>query len=191
MKIGNVNVRISVVTIAVVALFAIALLVTYILTGDNSLLIWGIPTLILLLVMPVALNYMSMKEYDDLKPVYEREAKNARIKMINESMIGKIVRIEGVVESVRFQFLNRPQYVVADRSGEISVKMFTSANEDVRVNDVVEVLGQIIRRYVVTGDPVINCISIKKIDKKIDKKIGPAPDPDGENAKSGSLKTSR
>jgi len=54
---------------------------------------------------------------------------------------------------------------VADRSGEISVKMFTSTDEDVKVNDVVEVIGQVIRRYIVAGDPVINCVSIRKIKK--------------------------
>jgi len=70
-----------------------------------------------------------------------------------------------VVERVYFQFLNRPQYLVADRSGAISVKMFTSSPEDVKVNDVVEVLGMVIHRYFVSGDPVINCISIKKIKK--------------------------
>jgi hypothetical protein len=131
-------------------------------------LFWMIPVLIMLLVIPVALNYMSRREYDSLIPLYEVEAKNIRIKLINESMIGKIVRIEGVVERTHFQFLNRPQYVVADRSGEISVKMFTSPDEDVKVNDVVEVLGQVIKRYIATGDPVINCVSIRKIDKKIE-----------------------
>ena len=88
-----------------------------------------------------------------------------RVKLINESMIGKTVRIEGVVERVHFQFLNRPQYIIADRSGAISVKMFTSPDEDVKVNDIVEVLGQVIRRYFVTGDPVVNCVSIRKIKK--------------------------
>jgi hypothetical protein len=77
-------------------------------------------------------------------------------------MIGKTVRINGVVERVHFQFLNRPQYAVADRSGAISVKMFTSPDEDIKVNDRVEVLGQVIRRYIVTGEPVINCVSIRK-----------------------------
>ena len=43
--------------------------------------------------------------------------------------------------------------------------MFTSPNEDVKVNDIVEVLGQVIHRYLVTGDPCVNCISIKKIKK--------------------------
>jgi RecJ-like exonuclease len=174
MKIGSIDIRVSIVTIAVVILFAFALAATYFLTGDTGILIWGIPTVILLFVLPVALNYMSMREYADLKPVYEREAKNARIKMINESMIGKVVRIEGVVESVRFRFLNRPQFIVADRSGEISVKIFTSVSGDVKVNDVVEVLGQVIRRYVATGDPVINGVSIKKIEKTIERKAKPS-----------------
>jgi RecJ-like exonuclease len=108
---------------------------------------------------------MSRSEYNNLEPIYEAEAKTVRIKMINESMVGKPVRIQGVVERVYFQFLNRPQYLIADRSGEISVKMFTSSPEDIKVKDVVEVIGQVIKRYVVTGDPVVNCISIKKIDK--------------------------
>ncbi len=43
--------------------------------------------------------------------------------------------------------------------------MFTSPEEDVKVNDVVEVVGQVIRRYIVTGDPVINCVSIRKMKK--------------------------
>ena len=88
----------------------------------------------------------------NLKPIYEAEAKTVRIRLINENMVGRSVRIEGVVERVYFQFLNRPQYLVADRSGAISVKMFTSPDEDVKVNDMVEVLGQVIRRYIVTGD---------------------------------------
>ena len=43
--------------------------------------------------------------------------------------------------------------------------MFTSPEEDVKVNDIVEVLGQVVRRYFVTGDPVVNCVSIRKIKK--------------------------
>jgi hypothetical protein len=43
--------------------------------------------------------------------------------------------------------------------------MFTSPDEDVKVNDIVEVIGQVIHRYIVTGDPVINCVSIRKIKK--------------------------
>ena len=158
--------KVSIIAIAVFVIFAIFLLVASVLSPVvRSQLIWLIPALFMLLVIPTALNYMSRSQYADLAPVYEAEAKTVRIKMINESMVGKPVRVEGVVERVYFQFMNRPQYLVADRSGAISVKMFTSPDEDVKVNDIVEVIGQVIHRYMVTGDPVINCISIRKIKK--------------------------
>ena len=170
MKIGKFDVKISIIAIAVFVLFTLIFIITFLCTGDRSLLIWGIPTLVMLLIIPLALNYMSQREYAELEPVYRSQAKNVRIVMINESMIGQIVRVEGVVERVYFQFLNRPQYLVADRSGEISVKMFTSPRQRVKKGDIVEVLGMIIQRYMVTGDPVINCVSITKIDKKIEVK---------------------
>jgi len=166
MKIGNVKVKVSYISIAVFVFFAIALVLAAQFSSEvMSNLIWMIPALFMLLVIPVALNYMSRSQYTELEPEYERLAKPVRVRLINENMIGKIVRIEGVVERVHFQFLNRPQYLVADRSGAISVKMFTNPDEDVKVNDVVEVLGKVIRRYIVTGDPVVNCVSIRKIRK--------------------------
>ena len=166
MKIGNVDVKVSIVAVAVFVFFTIFLLFASVYSPEvRSQLIWMIPALFLLLVIPMALNYMSRSEYNNLEPIYDAEAKPVRIKLINESMVGKPVRIQGVVERVYFQFLNRPQYLVADRSGAISVKMFTSSNEEIKVNDVVEVLGQVIKRYVVTGDPVVNCVSIRKIEK--------------------------
>ncbi|OPY38297.1 MAG: hypothetical protein A4E35_00720 [Methanoregula sp. PtaU1.Bin051] len=170
MKIGSIDVKISIIAVAVFVLFTLLLLFTYFLTGERFLLIWGIPSLVLLLIIPSALNYMSQKEYAELEPVYRQQAKNIRIRMINESMVGQIVRLEGVVERVYFQFLNRPQYLVADRTGEISVKMFTSPQEKVNKGDVVEVLGMVIKRYIATGEAVVNCVSIKKIDKKIEAK---------------------
>jgi hypothetical protein len=166
MKIGTVEVKVSIVAVAVFVFFTIFLLFASLYSPEvRSQLIWMIPALFMLLVIPMALNYMSRSEYNNLEPIYDAEAKTVRIKLINESMVGKPVRIEGVVERVYFQFLNRPQYLVADRSGAISVKMFTSSPENIKVNDVVEVLGQVIKRYVVTGDPVVNCVSIRKIDK--------------------------
>jgi hypothetical protein len=163
MKIGNTEVKVSLISIGVFVLFTILLIIASLFSPDvRSNLFWLIPCVFMLLVIPVALNYMSRKQYADLAPEYEELAKTVRVKMINENMIGKIVRINGVVERVHYQFLNRPQYSVADRSGAISVKMFTSPDETIKVNDIVEVLGQVIRRYIVTGEPVINCVSIRK-----------------------------
>jgi len=160
-------VKVSIVAIAVFVVFTILLVAASLNSPEvRAQLIWLVPALFLMLLIPIGLNYMSRSQYADIEPIYEAQAKTVRVKLINENMIGKIVRIEGVVERVYFQFLNRPQYLVADRSGEISVKMFTSPDENVKVNDVVEVLGQVIHRYIVTGDPVINCVSIRKIKKE-------------------------
>jgi hypothetical protein len=167
MKIGNTEVKVSNISIGVFVFFTLLLIVASVITpGIQFNLIWMIPCLFLLLVIPVGLNYLSRSQYADLGPEYEREAKTVRVRLINENMIGKIVRIEGVVEGIHFQFLNRPQYSIADRSGAISVKMFTSPDEPVRVNDVVEVFGQVIRRYILTGQPVINCVVIRKTGQK-------------------------
>jgi RecJ-like exonuclease len=170
MKIRNIDVKISLPALIVVGIFAILLIFSYFITQDPSLLYFGIPTLALLLIIPIVLNFMSQQSYADVIPEYENTAKTVRIKAIKPNMVGEVVRIQGVVERVYFRYLNRPQYLIGDKTGEISVKMFTSPTEDVRVNDLVEVLGSVIKRYVVTGDPVINCVVIKKIGKKAEER---------------------
>ena len=165
MQIGNIKVRVTVITVAVF-LFFVVLMAAYVLTtGDVYLLTWGVPVALMLVLIPLALNYMSQSQYASLVPMYEAEAKTVRIREINLNLLGEPVRIKGVVERVYFQFLNRPQYLVADRTGEVSVKMFTSPLEDVQKGDVVEVLGVVVKRYIMSGDAVINCVSIRKIEK--------------------------
>ncbi|HOD86253.1 MAG TPA: nucleotide-binding protein [Methanoculleus sp.] len=165
MQIGNIKVRVTAITVAVF-LFFIALIAVYVfISGDVHALLWALPAAVMLLLIPMALNYMSQKQYASLVPVYEVEAKNARIREINLNRLGEPVRIKGVVERVYFQFLNRPQYLVADRTGEISVKMFTSPTEDIHEGDLVEVLGTVVKRYILAGDAVINCVSIRKVKK--------------------------
>jgi len=168
MKIGNTNVKISAVGIAVALIFAFFLLFRYYIQQDLYVLAWGVPMLAMLIVIPIGLNYMSQSSYIDVIPEYEREAKKVRVKAINPQMLGQAVRLEGVVERTLFQYLNRPQYLVADSSGEISVKMFTTPQEKVVKGDLVEVLGQVMKRYVFTGDPVINCVRIRKIERIAD-----------------------
>lgn len=166
MKIGNVELKVSPVTIGVFVLFGLLLLAASVTSPDvRSNLYWLLPLLVMLVVIPVVLNYMSRSQYASIAPIYEAEAKTVRVRLVNDNMVGKPVRIEGVVERVHFQFLNRPQYLVADRSGAISVKMFTTPAETVAVDDIVEVLGQVIRRYIVFGEPVINAVSIRKVKK--------------------------
>ena len=163
MKIRDIRLRMSPVNAGVILIFAIFLLFAFWTSGNITVLIYGLPMLLFLSIIPLVLNYMSQSEYAALLPDYERDAQNVRIRAINVNMLGRPVRIEGLVERVSFRYLNRPQYLVGDRTGEISVKMFTSPAEDIREKDIVEVIGQVMKRYIVTGDPVINCISIRKL----------------------------
>jgi hypothetical protein len=168
MKFRDIELRIAPIQIGVLLFFAIFLMFSYWTSRSTTLLLFGIPMVIGLAVIPVLLRHMSQSQYLALVPTYEKEAQKVRIKGINMNMLGKPVRIEGVVERVYFSFLDRPQYLVADRSGEISVKMFTAPREKIRVNDVVEVLGTVMKRYILAGeDPIINCVSIRKIQEDI------------------------
>ena len=166
MQIGDIKVRVTPVALAVFLFFMVLIGVYVYLTGDVRSLIWAVPSAVMLIIIPGALNYMSQKQYASLVPEYEAIARTMRIRAINLNHLGQPVRVKGVVERVYFQFLNRPQYLVADRTGEISVKMFTSPAEDVKKGDVVEVLGTIVKRYIMTGDAVINCVSIRKVENK-------------------------
>ncbi|HVN66552.1 MAG TPA: nucleotide-binding protein [Methanomicrobiales archaeon] len=164
MKFRDIELRIAPIQIGVLLFFAIFLVFSYLMSRSTILLLSGIPMLVGLALIPVLLRHMSQSQYEALLPTYESEAQRVRIKAINMNMIGKPVRIEGVVEAVHFDFLDRPQYRVADRSGEISVKMFTAPKERVKKDDIVEVLGTVMKRYLLVGeDPIINCVSIRRI----------------------------
>ncbi len=171
MKIRDLEVRITPIQIGVLLFFVIFLIFAYWTSRSTMLLLFGIPMVIGLAVIPILLRHMSQSQYEALIPIYESEAQKVRIKAINMNMLGKPVRIEGVVERVSFDFLDRPQYMVADRSGEISVKMFTAPREKIRKDDIVEVLGTVMKRYLLVGeDPVINCVSIRKVSEAPGKK---------------------
>jgi len=164
MKVRDIELRITPIQIGVLLFFAIFLVFAFLSSRSTVLLLVGIPMLVGLAVVPVILRHMSQSQYLDLIPEYEREAQRVRIRAINMNMLGKAVRIEGVVERISFGFLDRPQFIVADRSGEIPVKMFTAAREKIRKGDIVEVLGTVMKRYVLAGEsPMINCVSIRKI----------------------------
>ena len=164
MKIRDIELRIAPIQIGVLLFFAIFLILAFLMSGSTTILVFGIPMILGLAGIPLVLRHMSQSQYESLVPTYESEAQKVRIKAINMNMLGKPVRVEGVIERVSFGFLDRPQFLVADRSGEISVKMFTAPHEKIRKDDIVEVLGTVMKRYLLVGeDPVINCVSIRKV----------------------------
>jgi hypothetical protein len=172
MKISNIEVRITPLQAVVILFFAIFLIFSYWVSRSTTIIIFGGLMLLGLAIIPMVLRNMSQSQYEALVPTYEAEAQKVRIKAINLNMLGKPVRVEGVVEQIHFGYLDRPQFIIADRSGEISVKMFTSPKEKIQKGDIVDVLGTVMKRYILTGqDAVINCVSISKVvDGKPDKK---------------------
>ena len=169
MQISFSQLRPSIVQIFVFAFFAIFVSAYVLLSGDTGILIWAIPTIILLLLIPMGMTYLSQSQYSDLIPEYEAFARELKIREINESLISKPITFEGLVEEVRWRSLNRPHYIIADKTGETIVKMFTRPRIDVRKDDVVRVYGQVIRRYIFAGDPIVNGVDIRII-KKEDRK---------------------
>jgi hypothetical protein len=164
MKISNIELRITPLQAGVLLFFAIFLIFSYWVSRSSTLIIFGVLMLLGLAFIPMLLRNMSQNQYEALVPTYEAEAQRVRIKAINLNMVGKPVRVEGVVEQIHFGYLDRPQFVVADRSGEISVKMFTAPKENIQKGDIVDVLGTVMKRYILTGqDAVINCVSIRKV----------------------------
>lgn len=155
------KIRPSILHVLVFAFFLILISIYVFSTGDTSMLIWGIPTLICLLLIPMGLTYLSQSQYSDLIPMYEASAKEVKIREINESMVSKPIKIEGLVEEVRFRSLNRPHFIIGDRTGVTTVKMFTSPRNDINKGDIVEVYGQVIRRYIIYGDPIVNGVDIR------------------------------
>jgi len=158
--------RPSILHLFVFAFFAALIIVYILLTGDFSILPWAIPTLVLLILIPMGLTYLSQDQYSDLIPEYEKVARDVKIREITEAMISKPIRIEGLVEEVRFQFLNRPHFVVGDKTGVTTVKMFTNPHNIIKKGDIVEVYGQVIRRYIFAGDPIVNGVEIRKTETR-------------------------
>ena len=166
--------RPSILHLFVFAFFAISVGLYVLLSGDVGMLIWAVPTIILLLLIPMGLTYLSQSQYSDLIPEYEVSAREIKIRELNESMISKPVTFEGLVEEVRFRSLNRPHYIIADKTGVTTVKMFTSPRIDVKKDDVVRVYGQVIKRYIFMGDPIVNGVDIRILNEKDKKPVTPS-----------------
>ena len=161
MKIGDYNARPSLLHYGVVAFFSCALLLYGFSTGNWKTFFLCVPLAVLMLLIPMGLNYLSQRQYANLLPYYKEHARFVKIREINERTVSELIRLEGIVEQVRFKSINRPHFIIADRTGTVTVKMFTDPGTEIHVNDRVLVYGQVIRRYIALGDPVVNGVHIE------------------------------
>ena len=131
-------------------------------TGDARFLLYAIPGLILLIVIPMTLGWMSRKSYAKAEVGYDDQARRYKIGEITESARGRAVRFKGIVEKVSFRWLNRPHFHVKDDTGVIRVMLFTAPSEDIRKGERVEVLGMVMKNIFDRRGQTVSAVRIQK-----------------------------
>lgn len=129
---------------------------------DETFLMYAIPGLIMLLVIPLTLSWMSRRTFLEASQFHEGKARHYPVKRIGLDMVGQAVRISGTVRKISFRWLNRPHFLIKDDTGHIRVIMFTSPGEDIGVDDTVDVLGLVMKNVFTRKTAVISAVSIKK-----------------------------
>lgn len=129
---------------------------------DTRFLLFAIPALLALLLIPMILAWMSRRTLQEAAEQNSPQARLYKIAKINLAMTGQVVSISGKVKKVSFQWLNRPHFHIEDGTGQIRVIMFTSPAEDIRQGDDVEVLGVVIKNIFKRSDPAVSAVSVKK-----------------------------
>lgn len=134
----------------------------YLMVGDVRFLLYAVPSVAMLLIIPLVLAWMSRRSFAQASKEYARKARLIKIVKINNGMIGRAVKITGEVRKISFRWLNRPHFHVEDETDSIRVIMFTAPADEVKVGDRVEVLGVVMRNLFKKTIPVISAVSITK-----------------------------
>lgn len=143
---------------------AAAVALHYTSTGDSRFLLYAIPGLILLLVIPMALAWMSRRSFTQADEQLGTTARACTIGKIDPAMIGDIVRISGEVQKISFMWLNRPHFHIKDETAQIRVIMFTAPANKVVVGDRVEAVGIVMKYPLTKARLVISAVSVKRIE---------------------------
>ena len=130
--------------------------------GDARFLLYAVPSVAMLLIIPLVLAWMSRKSFAKASKEYTKKARLLKIVKINNGMIGHALKITGEVRKISFRWLNRPHFQVEDETGSIRVIMFTAPADEVKVGDRVEVLGVVMRNLFKKTTTVISAVSITK-----------------------------
>jgi len=148
------------IAFGIVALMIVA---QYMSTGDAHFLMYAIPMLFMIFIIPMVLRMMSQQGYVQAEDRYRKNARYYRIEGITLKNIGDVVKIYGVVKKATFRWLKRPHFDIEDETDSIKVIMFTSPLEDIKVGDKVEVLGMVMKSLFKRTKPTISAVSIKRV----------------------------
>ena len=142
---------------------AVAVAFHYTSTGDSRFLLYAIPGLILMLVIPMVLAWMSRRSFTQAHDQFEPQARARMIGKITPAQIGEVVRISGEVQKISFKWLNRPHFHIKDATAQIRVIMFTAPANKVAVGDRVEAVGVVMKYPLTKTRLVISAVSVKRI----------------------------
>jgi len=143
---------------------AVAVALHYTSTGDSRFLLYAIPGLIMLLVIPVTLAWMSRRSFTQASEQFGTKARSCRIGKIDPKMIGDVVRISGEVQKISFRWLNRPHFQIKDETAGIRVIMFTAPSNKIFVGDTVEAVGIVMKHLLTRNRLIISAVSVKRIE---------------------------
>ncbi len=143
---------------------AVAVAFHYTATGDSRFLLYAVPGLILMLVIPMALAWMSRRSFTQANEQFGPQARSCMIGRITPAQIGEVVRISGEVRKISFRWLNRPHFHMQDDTALIRVIMFTAPTNKVAVGDRVEAVGVVMKYPLTKTRLVISAVSVKRIE---------------------------
>lgn len=154
----------SILTWFVFIICAAAVALHYASTGNANFLLYAIPGLIMLLVIPMTLAWMSRRSFTQAHEQSEINARTCKIGKIAPAMIGDVVRISGEVQKISFRWLNRPHFHIKDATAQIRVIMFTAPANKVFVGDKVEAIGVVMKYPLKKAQLALSAVSVKRIE---------------------------
>ncbi|MBN2539204.1 MAG: hypothetical protein JXB09_04075 [Deltaproteobacteria bacterium] len=132
-------------------------------TGDSRFLLYAIPGLVLLLVIPMTLAWMSRRSFMQASEQFDTKARSCKIGKITPAMVGDAIRISGEVQKISFRWLNRPHFHITDETAGIRVVMFTAPSNKIVVGDRVEALGVVMKHLFTRNRLIISAVSVTKL----------------------------
>ena len=163
MKIKGITLRMSPVLLGLVVLFAAICAFSFGSTHNIAYVLFGVPIVILLIVMPLLLVYSSEKQILKNLPRERAAARFVKAKQVSASMRGAVVIIEGKITRVSGIYMNKPVYIIEDNTGSIAAKRVALPERLVGVGANVEVLGRVFGKN--NGAVWINAETITPIAK--------------------------
>ena len=162
MRIRGITVRVPPLLFAVTVFFAAVCAMMFGSTKDLAYLYFGAPLCVVLICVPLAMNYLTEKQLAEQLPAMRVRAKFSRARQISPAMVGTPVIVEGKILKVTGLLMGKPAYLLADSTGQIVVRRFALPDPLVGVGAAVEVVGTVARK-ITNGDAV--AVSIKPIRK--------------------------